>query len=353
MALGEKLLPWLILAIFAVNIISNQSRLRVPLKQHYDGFSTENRLPAEEASTTENIAIFYNLFIKSRGDWDRVKRLVNEQLANKIPRTRYNLTIHLTSIGIDPFSNTMDSFFNTSIANQTVHLGHYESGDEKLSLHALWEYCRNNNTKDAKVIYMHSKGSFNPSWENDNLRKYLSRGALSEECLGLSQTCNVCSSRMSPLPHPHTPGNMWLARCNYVKKLLDPLDFAKRMKHAYQHVDREGYPPHCFGLRRYAQEHWIHSHPSVQPCDLDPSPEYVWNYRGIPNNGKFKNARLQEAPRFMYQTYEIDSVQNVCGINAGNFLSIRQKEYEKLYNESQPPDSWFGWSLISRPQHGT
>ena len=24
---------------------------------------------------------------------------------------------------------------------------------------------------------------------------------------------NVCSSRMTPVPHPHTPGNMWAARC--------------------------------------------------------------------------------------------------------------------------------------------
>lgn len=33
---------------------------------------------------------------------------------------------------------------------------------------------------------------------------------------------NVCSSRMTPVPHPHTPGNMWAARCG----LSDRADWA-------------------------------------------------------------------------------------------------------------------------------
>lgn len=32
----------------------------------------------------------------------------------------------------------------------------------------------------------------------------------------------ICSSRMSPLPHPHTSGNMWLAKCDYISQLIDP-----------------------------------------------------------------------------------------------------------------------------------
>ena len=55
-------------------------------------------------------------------------------------------------------------------------------------------------------------------------------GALSKECAMMPEdTCNVCSSRFSPVPHPHTSGNMWLARCDYIKKLIDPLIFEAAM----------------------------------------------------------------------------------------------------------------------------
>ena len=51
----------------------------------------------------------------------------------------------------------------------------------------------------------------------------------------------------------------------------------------------------CVGADRYAAEHWVHSHPSVRPCDLSTS-DYTWNYAGIPT-GDFEK-KLESAPRF-------------------------------------------------------
>ena len=53
-------------------------------------------------------------------------------------------------------------------------------------------------------------------------KEYFTVAALSEDCRNMPSSCNVCSMRMSPIPHPHTPGNMWAARCSYVSNLIDP-----------------------------------------------------------------------------------------------------------------------------------
>ena len=79
------------------------------------------------------------------------------------------------------------------------------------------------------VVYLHSKGSFHDSTGQKQLREYLTKGALSEECLTLPNQCNVCSTRISPHPHLHVPGIMWASRCDYVSRLVDPLAFEDAM----------------------------------------------------------------------------------------------------------------------------
>ena len=39
----------------------------------------------------------------------------------------------------------------------------------------------------------------------------------------------------------------------------------------------------CIGKGRFAAEHWIHSHPSVMPCDLSKDKLCVWPYDNIPS----------------------------------------------------------------------
>jgi len=179
---------------------------------------TTNLLKKKKKKEFLQVHIFYNLFTKSSGDEEQVRNIVEEQFALVDP-SLHEPNVTIISIGHElPLTDA-------SLGNATYHIDqHHEEGGEYLTLHALWKYRQSNYLhKDAKVVYLHSKGSFHPSEANDKLRSFLTHGALSSECANLPDPCNVCSSRMSPLPHPHTSGNMWLARCDYISQLIDPM----------------------------------------------------------------------------------------------------------------------------------
>ncbi len=178
----------------------------------------DDDFPNADAAT--RIPVFYNVFTGSEESIPRVKNIVKEQFSQLRPEQH---EVFVRSIGV-PFE----------IENATL-VRHDEDGDEAQTLALLWQYCKdhpNPADESAKVVYLHSKGSFHPMVKNDRLRRFLTRGALSQECANLpsSDPCNVCSSRMSPLPHPHTSGNMWLAKCDYVQKLINPMMFEEKMR---------------------------------------------------------------------------------------------------------------------------
>ncbi len=217
---------------------------------------------------------------------------------------------------------------------------HEEEGDETGTLHLLWNYCKN--STDDTVVYIHNKGSFHPSYQNTLLRRFLTRGALSEECMDMPSFCNVCSSRMSPLPHPHTPGNMWAAKCEYIQQLIDPIELSDKMDAIFPHLNMMH--ASCVGGGRFAAEHWVHSHPSVQPCDLSTNEKYTWGYYGIPL-GKFK-MDLKPAPRYAMNNYEKPG----CWGAGKNTFWPRMIEYKALYNET-PSESWWGWDFYNIRMH--
>lgn len=249
-------------------------------------------------------------------DQSRVEHFVKAQLALK--RSEHSPVI-VNSIGMPLFLNDTTTKF-------------YKSGSEVITLHNLWEYCKIHADPKQKVVYLHSKGSFHATPENDKLRMFISRGALSKECATLPSTCNVCSSRMSPIPHPHTSGNMWLARCDYISRLMDPILFGNAMKK----IAPTG--TNCRGVGRFAAEHWVHSHPQVRPCDLHIDKRYVWNYSPLPDGDFIKD--LQPAPRYSMAAY----IFNQCGKN-GQLLQQRLNEYDALYQE-KPPQTWWGWQFF-------
>eukprot|EP00438_Fugacium_kawagutii_P013046 Skav235113 [mRNA] locus=scaffold3581:5955:6473:- [translate_table: standard] len=171
----------------------------------------------------------------------------------------------------------------------------------------------------------------------------------------MPQSCNVCSSRMSPLPSPHTPGNMWAARCGYLSKLIDPMLFEAEMNRYFQEGSpslrcnsgnpNNGKEAGCVGTGRFSNEHWVQSHPQVQPCDLDINNTYTW---GWPQSAMMLQAVvdfpqtskvLSTAPRFDLAAYE----RPLCG-NCGKDMNQRLEEYEFLYQEA-PPATWWGWKF--------
>jgi len=198
-------------------------------------------------SSASSIPVFYNLFLAAENDSSRVLDIVSEQMALLRPEHK---PVYIQSIGV----------MKLSIPN-TELLGYQMNGTEMITLRSLWGYCKRNPVE--KVVYLHSQGSSRNTPENEDLRKFLTIGALSKECSTLPDTCNVCSSRFSPLPQPHTSGNMWLAECDYVRRLIDPNLFEKLMDKITSNCTSHG-KENCDGRGRYSAEHWIHSHPTVK-----------------------------------------------------------------------------------------
>jgi hypothetical protein len=275
------------------------------------------------------IHVFYNLFIDSVEDEERVRNIVHEQFQHLNPLLHDVKNVTITSIG-HPLSSIP--------YNQSISVHHLE-GSEFLTLHSLWEYCQRYKDSATKVIYLHSKGSFHPHRQNDLLRDFLTSGALSEECASLPESCNVCSSRMSPLPHPHTSGNMWLARCDYIAQLFNPL---MTSDHEVFNTNSS-----CKGWGRYLAEHWVHSHPSVKPCDLYPGKEFTWDYYNVPQGALLEQRELKLAPRFKFEDYIIHSRYCNDEYEIENFVSERKWGYEVLYNMEMDVD-WWGWEFLHR-----
>ena len=229
--------------------------------------------------TAATVVIFYNVFASKNHSHSAVK-IVDEQLRQlrASPLWPFVAEIRYVTIGLE---SIIGAVMDRCVGVKCVHLGHSKTGDEGDTLTELHAFCAAH--PGASVAYMHDKGSFHDQPENMHLRKILLRGLSSRPCAdaiggGGPTDCDVCSMRFSLIPHQHTPGNMWLARCGYIAKLHEPRDFQARMDALYPKDQSD--PAHV-GTGRYAYEHWVHSHPSLRPCDVLDAP-YQYDYRHLP-----------------------------------------------------------------------
>jgi len=278
-----------------------------------------------------------------------------------------------------------------------------EKGDEIATIQALYEYCLQNN--DDRVVYMHSKGSYTPTNTNDRLRRFLMEAILSDECLNMPNdgSCSTCSTQFQPFPIFHYMGNMLVAECSYIEKLIPPKDFEKakrhvvdtlfnatspslslstnianesnsivyvtkieggdnplefhfRKKYVYQ-IQNEAW----IGINRYAMEHYFLSHPDAKPCEvfskMDPM-VVPFSYKGIKtldrNLYRIKNKTLkptlQKIPELVKEQNATDIVLG-NGIGSGKHAFLhpfflrngRIFQYRALYPESMNSlrkDSW-------------
>ena len=292
-------------------------------------------------SKVDDIPVFYNLFIHNQSDSSRVRRLVEEQFNEFLP---IHKPIYVNSIGASLDFNSVNDHLPLNTTSHPIELlGAYDTATEHVTLKHIWNYCRSPENRNRKVVYLHSKGSHTSTPENDKLRRFITAGTLSRECANMPQDkCNVCSSRFSPIPHPHTSGNMWLAGCDYITKLLDPETFEQAMNSQASSSNPNLQP--CNGRGRYSAEHWILSHPSVKPCDLYTKETFTWNYEGMPTVQEFRqNIQLAPFPRFPLETY-LKPHSKICPFR-GTLLSFRLNEYDGLY-KMKPPSDWWGFGFF-------
>lgn len=295
---------------------------------------------ARKTKLSSNAVIFYNVYIPSADEAaPPAISIVTEQLQLRDASLASNLPLFYTSIGK-----------NYVLPNCTscTQLQHISKGTEIETLTKLHAYCIDNS--DKEVIYMHNKGSLRPTVENHQLRRMLTKSIFSKECLIDKQfaSCNVCSARFSPLPHFHAPGNMWVASCSYVSKLIPPNEFEGRMFDVLKSAPKKTFGRltnlHSFevGTERFSAEHWIHSHPDVVPCDVYPG-IFVWSYGAIPSNNNW-TPNLVDAPRFSIDAYKIEGLNSKSMIErkvAPWFsLSGRIHEWMVLYGKIPHEESW-------------
>ena len=301
----------------------------------------------------ETFPVFYNLFLRDEKERSRVNELVVEQLSLLDP-TKHN-PVYIKTLGRKWNISEIATAVHQQSAQQQRHssspqlqiqfLNHKKNGDEIMTLKQLWAYCRNHT--HISVVYLHSKGSFHANPDNEIFRQRLTKAAASDACYYRNpHLCNVCGMRFSPFPHPHHPGNMFVADCNYVQHLMHPGKFVRAMRSFL--YDKNMAEKHCFGVDRFAAEHWINSHPHVRPCDVEPSPLYRFGYTDLntTKNGLYTCDDLRIAPRF--KSMWDYRVGNECLKGGrGRILQERIDEYKHLYgpDASTPPRSWWGWKL--------
>ena len=149
---------------------------------------------------------------------------------------------------------------------ECIHGGHHDHANESVTLERLHAFCVAN--PQDTVAYIHNKGSFHPSASNTILRRFMTRGALSDECSMMpAGVCNVCATHVSSMPHLHATGNMFVVRCDYAAQLLPPIELEAKLGKFGKVVEKSlGFSVGSYLLP--SGEHWVYSHPSVQPCDL-------------------------------------------------------------------------------------
>jgi hypothetical protein len=158
----------------------------------------------ESKSVGNCVTIFYNVYFGR--DHNLTLSIVREQL-EFISQTHHLLNATILFVPIGNFTYYPSCKGQNCKKNQKV-----ETGDEVITLQHLYNHCLER--QNEQVIYLHSKGSFHPRFENDLLRRLLTRSVVSQQC-NLEQNtknltsefslCNVCSARFSPYPHWHAP----------------------------------------------------------------------------------------------------------------------------------------------------
>ncbi|CAK0854265.1 unnamed protein product, partial [Prorocentrum cordatum] len=287
------------------------------------------------------LAVFYHVFQKDDSEGANLTgSIVKEHMDVVKASAAFRAGLTLNYVFIGPIGSKVPELINCPTCHQ---LEHKQAGDEVVTLQYLFDHCKHN--PSDRVLYMHSKGSFHKKPENDDFRRFLTKGAWSDACQNMPQECNACGSRFSPLPHQHFPGNMWVARCEYVSRLVEPSKMATAMQKVTMlsggvgesgvptsgqplELDWDGQMSAWLGLGRFAMEHWLPSHPSHAPCDVYGGTDYIWAYDGIPTTWTPKLYKLPrpDLPLSHYCKHNGGPDQNLTKVKAWRLF-----EWQTLY----------------------
>lgn len=150
----------------------------------------------------------------------------------------------------------------------TSHRAHVPVGFETPTLEALQTHCNAN--PRALVAYVHTKGAYHPSDANTQLRRELVDAAA--RCtVNMSAECDVCGNKLEFIPLSQFLGNMWVARCEYIRTLVPPATWKQAHTARYRRGDmRFSWAKQwCTSADRYADETWVLSRPGARACPVN------------------------------------------------------------------------------------
>mmetsp|Transcript_44937 Transcript_44937/g.94287 ORF Transcript_44937/g.94287 Transcript_44937/m.94287 type:complete len:944 (+) Transcript_44937:218-3049(+) len=290
--------------------------------------SNHNGKKTYAAAEDSDLVIFYNLYIPPDKDDDggvkNAIRVIEDQMgqiseelylmegggvtndtkssnnnhqSNKGEKSEKSAVIFYNLIGNQhafPSAN-MTSLCRTLHPRMTCELlAYYPHAGESVTLADVHDYCHapfvvakdataNNSTQTTtRVVYLHSKGSYHSQKENHIWRKQMTSASLHPQCLHPPDPqCDVCSAQFYIKYAIMFPGNMWAAKCSYIRTLLPPTDeeFYQKKRGSIKEflllqlwgvlsATLDTSNVEHFGLGRYAYEHWIASSPHIKPCEM-------------------------------------------------------------------------------------
>ena len=333
-------------------------------------------------TTSGASAIFFDAFF-APGNEENGLRIVKEQL-DQIASSYVSslkdrqVPIYFNTIGSPLLKSTFLHELCESRKLSCKLLNHSDSAYEEATLQSLYDFCQEQDKESIRVAYLHNKGSlmaFSHNGTDEIWRGHLTAAAMNEQCWNPpNETCNVCGLQFWPVWSTFFPGNMWTAQCSYVRKLLPPVGFKAQMDVLYKktrELEKEGkltngmYPyfeekvisnpiKSLFGVERFALEHWVGSHPDLQPCDVsgkyagDPT---VWTEDGLSEKdfvwSMAPHQYLRYGPTYWW-AFRVSKIHYIL-----RDRERRMREYFllpgflhkwiHLYNATPPASSWV-WS---------
>lgn len=238
-----------------------------------------------EQPSKKGAAVFYHVYFPPTPEGrDNSARIIQEQLQQLQQSGEHTLTVYYNTIGdaTAELNHTHVQELCRQHLQTCIHMQHYQSGMEDLTLQRLHDFC--SIKQDATpIVYLHNKGSYSTKPLNEAWRYQMTQSVVSPQCQqsisSSSDQCNLCGLWFSAERGMFMAGNMWRSQCSYVKELIAPRNFQEKMHQATAEamMERLRYKllmtmqeirAGVFGIDRYATEFWIASHPSVRPCDF-------------------------------------------------------------------------------------
>jgi hypothetical protein len=316
-------------------------------------------------------SVFYHVYLP---DDRNVSHIIKEQLSTleqsyAARALQTPLSVWYTLVGgLTSTADPVESECQLHSSLDCHRLQQVPDGNENLTLTALHEYCLENSEKS--VLYIHSKGSYHESVENEHWRRHLLAAVTSDDCLEsirhspvatvgneTATTCHVCGLQFYPIWAFFFPGNFFAGQCSYLGQLLPPRDYAVALTKTVQdmfvlkkeHLLQTGlYSPKKegnLGLDRYAWEQWVGSHPSLQPCDLSPTADFRYWVKDQPRSDwKWSTAPRHsvEAPWYRVQTGKRDAILADPSRRMREYFLLAGMLFKwlHLYQQTPPADSW-------------